>query len=176
MLPDWQSDAFSYGRKEGPHKDWIAARGHVNVQRPVKIKARRCYRSAALTSLKPLRVGVANGGPLAWLRVGRAVCLSLLSDLLASLFPMLFALGGLSSWGGQTTGDYLAVTAGFCISVCTADLFGEDLLQRRYRADRVVLAHVARHPGATTRQVAQAVDVLSAASRQILTGSWMTVC
>ncbi|MEV6537266.1 helix-turn-helix domain-containing protein [Streptomyces sp. NPDC051639] len=60
---------------------------------------------------------------------------------------------------GQTAGDYLAVSTGLCVCVCTAGLFGEDLLQRGYRGDRVVLAYVARHPGATTRQVAQAIRI-----------------
>ncbi|WP_240660037.1 helix-turn-helix domain-containing protein [Streptomyces sp. WAC 01529] len=43
--------------------------------------------------------------------------------------------------------------------VCAAGLFGEDLLQRGYRSDRLVLAHVARHPGTTTREVAQALGI-----------------
>ncbi|WP_234436793.1 MarR family transcriptional regulator [Streptomyces maremycinicus] len=71
--------------------------------------------------------------------------------------PALFALGGLNAWVGQTAGDYLAVSTGLCVCVCAAGLFGEDLLQRGYRADRAVLAYVAAHPGATTRQVAQAI-------------------
>ncbi|WP_338678263.1 winged helix-turn-helix domain-containing protein [Streptomyces sp. SCSIO 30461] len=73
--------------------------------------------------------------------------------------PVLFALGGLNAWAGQTAGDYLAVSAGFCVPVCAAGLFGEDLLRRGYRGDRVVLAYVARHPGATTGEVAQAVGM-----------------
>ncbi|WP_405479275.1 MarR family transcriptional regulator [Streptomyces anulatus] len=40
-----------------------------------------------------------------------------------------------------------------------AGLFGEDLLQRDYRRDRVVLVHVAAHPGSTTRQVALALGI-----------------
>ncbi|WP_107436385.1 MarR family transcriptional regulator [Streptomyces hyaluromycini] len=69
--------------------------------------------------------------------------------------PALFALGGLSAWVGQTAGDYLAVSTGLC--VCAAGLFGKDLLQRGYRSDRIVLEYVAAHPGATMRQVAQAI-------------------
>lgn len=46
--------AFAYGRQERSQKHWIAARGHVNVQRPAKIQARRCHCSAADTSPKPL--------------------------------------------------------------------------------------------------------------------------
>lgn len=71
--------------------------------------------------------------------------------------PALFALGGLNAWVGQTAGDYLAVSSGLCVFVCAAGLFGEDLLQRGYRADRAVLVYVAAHPGVTTRQVAQAI-------------------
>ncbi|WP_106978489.1 helix-turn-helix domain-containing protein [Streptomyces globisporus] len=75
--------------------------------------------------------------------------------------PALFTLGGLNAWVGQTVGDYLAVSTGLCVCVCAcaAGLFGEDLLQRDYRADRVVLAYVATHPDATTRQVARAIRV-----------------
>ncbi|MDX3308225.1 helix-turn-helix domain-containing protein [Streptomyces sp. ME08-AFT2] len=69
----------------------------------------------------------------------------------------LFALGALNAWYGQAAGDYGAVSTGLCFCVCAAGLFGEDLLQRGYRADRAVLAYVAAHPGATTRQVAQAI-------------------
>ncbi|MFC5634618.1 MarR family transcriptional regulator [Streptomyces bullii] len=72
---------------------------------------------------------------------------------------MLFVLGGLNAWIGQTAGDHLAVSTGLCVSVRAAGLFGEDLLQRAYRSDRAVLAHVARHPGVTTRQVAQALGI-----------------
>ncbi|MBC9723963.1 helix-turn-helix domain-containing protein [Streptomyces sp. TRM68367] len=73
--------------------------------------------------------------------------------------PALFALGALNAWAGQTAGDYLAVSNGLCVCVCAAGLFGEDLLQRGYRGDRIVLAYVARHPGATTRQVAQTLGI-----------------
>lgn len=38
-----------------------------------------------------------------------------------------------------------------------AGLFGEDLLQRGYRRDRAVLAHIAVHPGAATPRVARVV-------------------
>ena len=71
--------------------------------------------------------------------------------------PALFALGGLNAWVGQTAGDSLPYPAG-CASVSARlALFGEDLLQRGYRADRAVLVYVAAHPGVTTRQVAQAI-------------------
>jgi hypothetical protein len=73
--------------------------------------------------------------------------------------PVLFALGGLNAWVGQAAGDYLAVSTGLCVCVCAAGLFGEDLLQRGYRGDRAVLAYVAAHPCATTRQVAQAIRI-----------------
>lgn len=32
-----------------------------------------------------------------------------------------------------------------CVCVCAAVLVGEDLLQRSYRRDRAVLAHIATH-------------------------------
>ncbi|WP_405884465.1 MarR family transcriptional regulator [Streptomyces sp. NBC_01384] len=72
---------------------------------------------------------------------------------------MLFALGGLNAWVGQTAGDYLAVSTGLCDGVCAVGPFGEDLLQRGYRGDRAVLAHVAQYPGATPQQVAQALGI-----------------
>lgn len=71
--------------------------------------------------------------------------------------PVLFALGALNSWSGTAAGDYGAVSTGLCLCVCAAGLFGEDLLQRGYRRDRAVLAHVAAHPGADTRYVARSV-------------------
>ncbi|GAO08351.1 hypothetical protein TPA0598_03_08120 [Streptomyces lydicamycinicus] len=71
--------------------------------------------------------------------------------------PVLFALGALNAWSGQAAGDYGAVSTGLCLCVCAAGLFGEDLLQRAYRRDRAVLAHVAAHPGADTRHVARAI-------------------
>ncbi|NEB88907.1 MarR family transcriptional regulator [Streptomyces anulatus] len=73
--------------------------------------------------------------------------------------PVLFALGALSAWSGQAAGDYGSVSAGLCVCACAAGLFGEDLLQRDYRRDRVVLVHVAAHPGSTTRQVAVALGI-----------------
>ncbi|MET9372299.1 winged helix-turn-helix transcriptional regulator [Streptomyces griseoflavus] len=73
---------------------------------------------------------------------------------------MLFVLGGLNVWGSRTAGNYLAVSTGLCFSACAAvSLVGDNLFLRGHRADRVVLAHVARHPGATTRQVAQTLGV-----------------
>ncbi|MEU0099979.1 helix-turn-helix transcriptional regulator [Streptomyces sp. NPDC006267] len=65
----------------------------------------------------------------------------------------------MNAWVGQTAGDYLAVSTGLCVCACAAGLFGEDLLQRGYRADRVVLAYVATHPDATTRRVARAIKM-----------------
>ena len=90
----------------------------------------------------------------------------------------LFALGALNAWYGQAAGDYGAVSTGLCFCVCAAGLFGEDLLQRGYRADRAVLAYVAAHPGATTRRVAQAITVglPSASLREISTGLRTTAC
>lgn len=72
--------------------------------------------------------------------------------------PVLFALGVLNAWAGQRVGDYGSVSTALCLCVCAAGLFGENQLQRGYRRDRVVLGYVAVHPGATTWQVAQAVD------------------
>lgn len=71
--------------------------------------------------------------------------------------PVLCGLGALSAWSGQTAGAYGAVSTGLCVCVCAAGLFGEDLLQRSYRRDRAVLAHVAAHPGSATRYVARAI-------------------
>ncbi|SBT91022.1 hypothetical protein GA0115233_102542 [Streptomyces sp. DI166] len=142
---------FAYGRQERSQKHWISARGHVNVQRPAKIQARRCHCSAAITSPKPL--GWASRGWPAGMAPPWEARLSE-SAIRCARFtsPVLFALGGLNAWIGRKAGDYPAVSTGLCLSVCAAGLFGEDLLQRGYRDDRVVLAHVARHPGATTRQ------------------------
>ncbi|MDO0936625.1 MarR family transcriptional regulator [Streptomyces sp. DG2A-72] len=44
-----------------------------------------------------------------------------------------------------------------CLCVCAAGLLAEDLLQRDFRRDRAVLAHVAVHPGAATRHIARAL-------------------
>lgn len=44
-----------------------------------------------------------------------------------------------------------------CASAPVWPLFGEDLVQRGYRRNRAVLAHIAVHPGATTRHAARAV-------------------
>jgi hypothetical protein len=143
--------AFAYGRQERSQKHWIAARGHVNVQRPAKIQARRCHCSAAITSPKPL--GWASRGWPAGVAPPWEARLSESAIRFARFTsPVLFALGGLNAWVGQKAGDYPAVSTGPCASVCAAGLFGADLLQREYRDDRVGLVHVARHPGATTRQ------------------------
>ncbi len=71
--------------------------------------------------------------------------------------PILLALGALNAWTAQETGDYGALSTALCLCVCAAGLFGEDLVQRGYRRDRAVVAHVAMHPGAALRQVACAV-------------------
>jgi hypothetical protein len=63
----------------------------------------------------------------------------------------------MNAWSAQQAGDYVSVSTALCLCVCAAGLFGEDLLQRGYRRDRAVLAHVAAHPGAETRSVARAV-------------------
>ncbi|MFJ4918516.1 MarR family transcriptional regulator [Streptomyces sp. NPDC088725] len=51
------------------------------------------------------------------------------------------------------------MSTGLCVCVCAVGLFGEDLLQRGYHRDRAALAHVAEHPGATTRHVARSIGV-----------------
>lgn len=73
--------------------------------------------------------------------------------------PVPVALGGLNAWVGRTAGTYLAVSSRPCFRVCAASLFSEDLLQRGYCGDRVVPVHLARHPGAITRQVAQVLGI-----------------
>ncbi|WP_079055858.1 MarR family transcriptional regulator [Streptomyces caeruleatus] len=73
--------------------------------------------------------------------------------------PVLFVLGALNAWSAQAAGDYGAVSTGLCVCVCGAGLFGEDLLQRSYRDDRAVLAHVAPHPGVTARHVARVTGI-----------------
>lgn len=71
--------------------------------------------------------------------------------------PVLLALGAVNAWTAQETEDYGALSAALCLCVWAAGLFGEDLVQRGYRLDRAVLAHVAVHPGAAPRHVARAV-------------------
>ncbi|WP_409473367.1 winged helix-turn-helix domain-containing protein [Streptomyces sp. HC307] len=71
--------------------------------------------------------------------------------------PVLLALGAMNAWTAQTTSDYAALSTALCFCVCAAGLFGEDLVQRGYRQDLMVLAHVAAHPGAETRGIARAV-------------------
>jgi hypothetical protein len=71
--------------------------------------------------------------------------------------PVLLALGAMNAWSAQGREDYGALSTALCLCVCAVGLFGEDLLQRGYRRDREVLAHIAVHPGAATRHVAQAV-------------------
>lgn len=71
--------------------------------------------------------------------------------------PILLTLGALNAWTAQQRHDYGAFSTALCLCVCAAGLFGEDLVQPGYRRDRVVLAHIATHPGAATRQVARAV-------------------
>ncbi|AWN30069.1 hypothetical protein DKG71_31385 [Streptomyces sp. NEAU-S7GS2] len=67
------------------------------------------------------------------------------------------ALGALNAWTAQQRDDYGALSTAPCLCVCAAGLFGEDLVQRGYRRDREVLAHIAVHPGAATRHAARAV-------------------
>ncbi|KUO22092.1 winged helix-turn-helix domain-containing protein [Streptomyces dysideae] len=66
------------------------------------------------------------------------------------------ALGALNEWTAREREDYAALSTALCLCVCAAGLFGEDLVQRGYRRDRAVLAHIATHPGAATRHVARA--------------------
>ncbi|MEU1629334.1 MarR family transcriptional regulator [Streptomyces sp. NPDC020096] len=63
----------------------------------------------------------------------------------------------MNAWAAQETEDYKALSTALCLCVCAAGLFGEDLLQRGYRRDRAVLAHIAVHPGAATCHVVRAV-------------------
>ncbi|MFD7016688.1 winged helix-turn-helix transcriptional regulator [Streptomyces sp. NPDC059928] len=63
----------------------------------------------------------------------------------------------MNAWSAQRTEDYASLSTALCLCACAAGLFGEDLLQRGYRRDREVLAHIAVHPGAATRHVARAV-------------------
>jgi hypothetical protein len=63
----------------------------------------------------------------------------------------------MNAWTAQEREDYGALSTALCLCLCAAGLFGEDLLQRGYRRDRAVLAHIATHPGAATRHVARAV-------------------
>ncbi|MFH8290409.1 winged helix-turn-helix domain-containing protein [Streptomyces sp. NPDC018059] len=73
--------------------------------------------------------------------------------------PILLVLGAMNAWAAQRAEDYGSLSTALCLCVCAAGLFGEDLLQRGYRRDRAVLAHVAAHPGAATRHVARAVGM-----------------
>lgn len=63
----------------------------------------------------------------------------------------------MNAWTAQRAEDYGSLSTALRLCVCAAGLFGEDLLQRGYRRDRAVLAHVAAHPGVATRHVARAV-------------------
>ncbi|MFJ8732785.1 winged helix-turn-helix domain-containing protein [Streptomyces bauhiniae] len=73
--------------------------------------------------------------------------------------PILLTLGAINAWLAAVEADYAALSTALCLCVCAAGLFGEDLVQRGHRQDLVVLAHVAAHPGAETRGIAQAVGV-----------------
>lgn len=57
----------------------------------------------------------------------------------------------------QTKADYATLSTALCLCACAVGLFGEDRVQRGYRQDLVVLAHVAAHPGAEARGVTRAV-------------------
>ncbi|UKY48155.1 hypothetical protein [Streptomyces inhibens] len=54
----------------------------------------------------------------------------------------------MNAWTAQQRDDYGALSTALCLCVCAAGLFGEDLVQRGYRRDRAILAHIARRPGA----------------------------
>lgn len=71
--------------------------------------------------------------------------------------PALLVLGAMIVWTAQQNEDYGSLSTALCLCLCAAGLFGEDLLQRGYRRDRAVLAHVAAHTGVATRHVARAV-------------------
>ncbi|MFD6249860.1 MarR family transcriptional regulator [Streptomyces roseolus] len=71
---------------------------------------------------------------------------------------ILFAVGALNAVLGAVRTDFGLVSTSLCLCVCAAGLFGEDLLQRGYRRDRVVLAYVAARPGIEVDQVAHAVQ------------------
>ncbi|MFJ8673589.1 MarR family transcriptional regulator [Streptomyces sp. NPDC093589] len=63
----------------------------------------------------------------------------------------------MNAWTAHQRKDYGALSTALCLCACAAGLFGENLVQRGYRRDRAVLAHIAMPPGATTRHVARAV-------------------
>jgi hypothetical protein len=46
----------------------------------------------------------------------------------------------MNAWTAQTKTDYAALSMALCLCVCGARLFGEDLVQRGYRQDLMVLA------------------------------------
>ncbi|MGW0998373.1 winged helix-turn-helix transcriptional regulator [Streptomyces sp. NPDC002523] len=74
----------------------------------------------------------------------------------------------MNAWTAQQAQDYGSLSTALCLCVCAAGLFGEDLLQRGYRRDREVIAHVAKHPGSSTSHVARAVGVSERAVAQNL--------
>lgn len=140
--------------REYPPRTGYLCRDHVNVQRPGKNQPRHLGKAVRRTTPQPGR------GRCAAMARTWEVDLSE-SAIRSARFtsPALFALGGMNAWIGQTAGDYLAVSTGLCVCACAAGLFGEDLLQRGYRVDRVVLTFVATHPDSTTRQVARAIRI-----------------
>ncbi|MFE7115394.1 winged helix-turn-helix domain-containing protein [Streptomyces sp. NPDC057654] len=73
--------------------------------------------------------------------------------------PVLFILGVLETSTASRRWDHGVLVTSLCLCVCAAGLFVEDQVQRDYHRDRTVLAHVAAHPGASTRQVARAIGV-----------------
>lgn len=102
-----------------------------------------------------------SSGPLVIAAVPTLMDLGgIVSKVLSSIrvsSPFLFALSALQVAMSHARHDFGGVATGLCLCVCAAGLTGEDLLQRDYRRDRVVLAYVARHPGVDVVQVARAL-------------------
>ncbi|MFF1478271.1 hypothetical protein ACFVYD_11980 [Streptomyces sp. NPDC058301] len=96
---------------------------------------------------------------VAWFLEGGSsaeVCTSISARITA---PILLALGAANAWMAQTAADYAALSTALCLCVCAAGLFGEDLVQRGYRQDRMVLVYVAENPGAAVDGIARAVGL-----------------
>ncbi|MEU9958588.1 hypothetical protein [Streptomyces sp. NPDC050982] len=71
--------------------------------------------------------------------------------------PILFTLGALNAFTAQQRQDHAPLATALCLCICVAGLLAGDLLQHAFRRDRVVLAHVAVHPGAAARHIARAL-------------------
>lgn len=69
--------------------------------------------------------------------------------------PILLKFG--AAWTAQTKADYAALSTALCRRVCVVGLFGDDRVQRGYRQDLVVLAHVASYLGAEALGIPRAV-------------------